>query len=252
MRLQKAMAHKGICSRRKAEELIAQNKVKVNGTIVNQLGSLVSIDDIIEVEGLSVNNNQEEKVSFLFNKPTGVISSSSDDRDRKTVLDFFKDQPYRLYPAGRLDFNTSGAIIITNDGELSQLITHPSSHLEKTYIAKLDTKISQEEVDKLEKGVYLDDGLTAPSKVSVLKNDEEKVLVKITIHEGRNRQVRRMFEAVNHHVKALHRVSIGFLDVKNIERGTYRKLTTIEVLSLKTMCEKQRKNNVIPEYKLKK
>ena len=134
MRLQKAMAHRGICSRRKAEELILQGLVKVNGVVVTQMGVQVSVDDKIEVQGLITKEKSEEKVAFIFNKPTGVVSSAQDDRNRRIVLDFFKNEPYRLYPAGRLDLNTSGALIITNDGELSDLITHPSSHLEKTYL----------------------------------------------------------------------------------------------------------------------
>ncbi len=252
MRLQKAIAHLGYCSRRKAEELIAAKKVKVNGTTISEMGYLVSDSDVIEVEGYNKKNESNETVAFLFNKPTGVVSTASDDRDRKIVLDFFKDEPYRLYPAGRLDQNTSGALIITNDGELSNLITHPSSHLDKTYVAKLDRCISLLDVDKLEIGIKLEDGLTAPAKVFVMKNDAEKVLVKITIHEGRNRQVRRMFEALDYKVKALHRMSIGFLDVKNIERGSYRKLTPIEIASLKSLCLKRRETNIIPDYKLKK
>ena len=252
MRLQKAMAHRGICSRRKAEELIKLGLVKVNGEKITEMGTIVSSKDIIEVQGEVVAQNSEEKVAFLFNKPTGVVSTASDDRDRKIVLDYFKDEKYRLYPAGRLDLNTSGALIVTNDGELSDLITHPSSHLEKTYLASLTKTITNMEVDKLEKGVMLDDGLTEPAKVKVLKNDNEKVIVKITIHEGRNRQVRRMFEAISHHVKALHRISIGFLDVRNIERGTYRKLEPMEILSLKNICKERRKTNKIPEYKIKK
>lgn len=252
MRLQKAMAHRGICSRRKAEELIKQGLVKVNGNIITEMGTIVSNNDIIEVQGEIVSQKQEEKVAFIFNKPTGVVSTASDDRERRIVLDYFKDEKYRLYPAGRLDLNTSGALIVTNDGELSDLITHPSSHLEKTYLASLSKTITNMEVDKLEKGVMLEDGLTSPAKVKVLKNDAEKVIVKITIHEGRNRQVRRMFEAISHHVRALHRVSIGFLDVKTIERGTYRKLTEMEILNLKRICKERRKSNIIPDYKIKK
>lgn len=252
MRLQKAMAYKGICSRRKAEEYIKNGLVKVNGRLITEMGHLVSINDNIEVEGLSVSNVVEEKVAYLFNKPLGVVSTASDDRNRKTVLDYFKDVNKRLYPSGRLDLNTSGAIIITNDGELSELITHPSSHLDKTYYVSLKRKISAEEISKLEKGIMLDDGLTSPAKVLVLKNDSDKVIVKITIHEGRNRQVRRMFEAISHEVKALHRMSIGFLNVKDLERGTYRRLSEIEILQLKKMCKEKRQTNTIPEYKLKK
>lgn len=250
IRLQKAIAQSGYCSRRKAEELIISGKVKVNGIIINEYGFSVGKNDVIEIDGKEL-ISQSKTVAFLFNKPTGVLSTAKDDRDRKTVLDYFKDMSYRLYPAGRLDMNTSGAIIITNDGELANLIMHPSSHLEKTYIAKLNRTIDEMTVDKLEKGVVLDDGLTAPAKVKVLKNDIEKVLVKISIHEGRNRQVRRMFEACGYHVKALHRDSIGFLNVKDIERGSFRSLTNIEIESLKNICKQKKLKNIIPNYKKK-
>ena len=139
MRLQKAIAHKGICSRRKAEELITLGKVKVNGKIVNELGVQVSSFDTIEVEGYEDKSfEKEDKVAFLFNKPLRVVSTVSDDRGRETGVDYFKKEKYRLYPVGRLDFNTSGALIMTNDGELANLITHPSSHLDKTYVITLD------------------------------------------------------------------------------------------------------------------
>ncbi len=251
MRLQKLIAKKGYCSRRKAEEYIKEGKVFVNDVLIKEMGYLVNEFDKIEIKDLEI-NLKEESVVFLFNKPTGILSSAKDDRNRKIVLDYFKDEPYRLYPAGRLDMNTSGALIITNDGELANLITHPSSHLDKTYIAKLDKIISDSDINKLEKGILLDDGMTAPSKVLIIKNEIGRVLVKITIHEGRNRQVRRMFEALNYHVLNLHRSSIGFLTVKDIERGTYRKLSSIEIESLKNICKTKKAKNIIPDYKLKK
>lgn len=249
-RLQKRIAELGYCSRRKAEELISKGKVKVNGEVILTQGMMVSQGDEIEVEGYSKKENSK-LVAFLFNKPLGVVCSSNDDRGRTIVLDYFKNEPYRLYNAGRLDYNTSGALIITNDGELANLITHPSSHLEKTYIAKLNRIFNSKDGHILEKGIMLDDGLTSPAKVEILSNEVHKVLIKITIHEGRNRQVRRMFEALNYQVLTLHRISIGFLSVKDIKRGSYRELTALEINTLKTIAKKRRDENIIPSYKKK-
>ncbi len=249
MRLQKAIAHLGYCSRRKAEELITMGKVKVNGTIVSKLGFVVTNKDIITIDNYEKKENK--KVAFLFNKPLGVISSSKDDRNRKTVLDFFKNEPYRLYPAGRLDINTSGLIIITNDGELANLITHPSSHLNKTYLAKIDRSLQEDDIIKLEKGIMLEDGLTSPAKIEVLKKDNLNNYVKITIHEGRNRQVRRMFNALNYNVLSLMRESIGFLKLDNLKIGAYRALNKEEIEKLKAICLAKKEKNVIPDYKKK-
>ncbi len=248
VRLQKAIAASGVCSRRKAETLIVEGKVKVNGVICNKLGTLVSPLDHIEVIG--ENLKEEEKVTFLFHKPLGVLSTVKDDRGRKTVIDFFKDENYRLFPVGRLDFNTTGALLITNDGELANLITHPSSHLEKTYIAIVEGRFTPEAALKMEKGLFLDDGMTAPCKVKILfSNFESKVA--ITIHEGRNRQVRRMCEHLGFKVKSLMRTSIGFIDLGTLKRGKYRKLTDIEIATLKRLCINNKEKNIIPDYKKK-
>ena len=252
MRLQKAIAHKGICSRRKAEELITLGKVKVNGKIVNELGVQVSSFDTIEVEGYEDKSfEKEDKVAFLFNKPLRVVSTVSDDRGRETVVDYFKKEKYRLYPVGRLDFNTSGALIMTNDGELANLITHPSSHLDKTYVITLDQPVFEEKMDMLRKGVLLEDGMTEPAIVNVITNTSNKSIIKITIHEGRNRQVRRMFNAVGYEVRKLHRESIGFLKIDNIERGQYRQISPNEISMIKKICLSNKRKNIIPEYKKK-
>ena len=211
MRLQKAMSQLGICSRRQAEELIDQGKVKV----------------------------KQEVVTFLFNKPLGVVSSSKDDRGRRVVVDFFKNENYRLYPVGRLDFNTSGALLISNDGELTNLVTHPSTHLDKTYIATIDSFVKDEHLIQLQRGVKLEDGMTEPSKIKIIKRDESKSIISITIHERRNRQVRRMFE------------KIGFLTLEGIERGAYRRLTLEEVNKIKKICKENKSKNIVPEYKRK-
>lgn len=251
IRLQKIIAERGYCSRRKAEELILQGKVKVNGKVVNELGFKTTIDAKIEIDNKVISNSNEEKVTFVFNKPLGVVSTASDDRERKTIIDFFKNEPYRLYPVGRLDFNTAGCILVTNDGELSQLVTHPSSHLNKAYIATIEGYITDEELFKLHNGVMLDDGMTEKAKVLLGKRNEEVSIIKLIIHEGRNRQVRRMCEAVNHKVKSLYRESVGEINCNGVERGKYRRLTSQEVETLKKECLKNKENNIIPEYKKK-
>ncbi|MBE6143401.1 MAG: rRNA pseudouridine synthase [Erysipelotrichaceae bacterium] len=251
MRLQKAMSQLGLCSRRQAEELINQGKVKVNGVLVQEMGVQVTLKDKIEIIGQSNKSVNTNTVTFLFNKPLGVVSSVKDDRGRKVVTDFFNNENYRLYPVGRLDYNTSGALLISNDGELTNLVTHPSTHLNKTYIVTIDSEVKDEHLKLLEKGVMLEDGLTQPSIIKVLKRTTTYSLISITIHEGRNRQVRRMFEHFSYHVKNLHRESIGFLNLNGIERGKYRLLTNQEVEKIKTICKQNKSKNIIPEYKRK-
>lgn len=250
VRLHKLIASRGYCSRRQAEELIKEGKVKVDGKLVTELGLKVEEDCLIEIEGNKI-EAEKEKVSFVFNKPLGVITSVSDDHNRKTVIDFFKDVPYRVYPAGRLDFNTAGCLIVTNDGELASLITHPSSSLEKAYIATVEGYISDEELRKLHDGVMLEDGMTLPAKVLLGKRNQEVSIIKIIIHEGRKRQVRRMFEAVNHPVKNLYRESVGKITCDGLKRGEYRRLTDEEVSYLKRECLKNKINNVIPDIRKK-
>lgn len=250
IRLQKYMSQLGLCSRRKAEELILQGKVKVDGELITQMGFLVEEGAKVEIEGLE-SNVQIETVTFLFNKPLGIISSAKDDRGRKTVIDYFKDLNYRLYPVGRLDYNTSGALLISNDGELTNLVTHPSTHLSKTYMATIDGKVSKEHIEKLRQGVMLEDGMTQKAQVDIFQETKDHTKIMITIYEGRNRQVRRMFEHFKYHVKNLNRESIGFLNLGGIKRGEYRKLSDAEVSMLKKICIANRNKNIIPEYKNK-
>lgn len=250
IRLQKLMSQLGLCSRRKAEELISLGLVKVDGTIVTEMGYLVSPSSKVEIEGYT-SQVSNELVTFLFNKPLGVVSSAKDDRGRKTVIDFFKDENYRLYPVGRLDYNTSGAILVSNDGELTNLVTHPSSHLNKTYMATIDGKVKKEDIVSLERGIKLDDGMTQPAEVKVFKETEKYTMVQITIHEGRNRQVRRMFEHFSYHVRNLNRDSIDTLSLRGLKRGEYRKLSQEEVDLIKEKCLRNKQNNQIPEYKRK-
>ncbi len=250
MRLQKYMSQLGLCSRRRAEELISEGKVKVNGEIITQMGYIVNGDEKIEIEGIE-NKVSNEVVTFLFNKPLGVVSSAKDDRGRKTIIDFFKNENYRLYPVGRLDYNTSGAILVSNDGELTNLVTHPSTHLNKTYMVTIDGKVKLEHLEALRNGILLEDGMTQKAEVELFREKIDQTMIKITIHEGRNRQVRRMFEHFSYHVRNLNRDSVGFLSLGSLKRGEYRKLSDLEVRMIKNICKANQKNNIIPDYKKK-
>lgn len=251
MRLQKAMSYLGLCSRRKAEELIKLGKVKVNGVLISKMGYLVSLNDKIEIIGEIKKEQNLDKVTFLFNKPLGVVSSVKDDRGRKVVIDFFQNENYRLYPVGRLDYNTSGALLVSNDGELTNLVTHPSTHLNKTYIATINGFVKDLHLQELRDGVELEDGMTEKALVKLISRNDNKSVVSLTIHEGRNRQVRRMFNHFGYEVKNLHRESIGFLNLQGVERGKYRKLSNSEVIQIKELCKKNKEKNIIPTYKSK-
>lgn len=251
VRLQKVIAERGFCSRRKAEELILENKVKVNGQIISTLGIKVPVDAEIEIEGYDLHEIKESKKTFVFNKPLGVVSTSHDDRNRPTVVDFFEKEGLRLYSVGRLDFNTSGCLLVTNDGELSQLVTHPSSHMNKTYIVTVKGCITDEALRTLHNGVLLEDGMTEKAKVLLGKRNKEVSIFKIIIHEGRNRQVRRMCEAVGYEVKSLYRESVGSITCVGLARGQYRQLSQEEVDELKSICKENQKVNIIPEHKKK-
>lgn len=231
-RLQKVIAHAGIASRRKAEELILQGKVTVNGEVVKQLGTKVGPNDVVEVNGIKV--EKEEPVYFLFYKPKGVVTTVKDDKKRKTVLDFFPEVTERIYPVGRLDYDTSGILLMTNDGEFANLLTHPKYEIEKTYIAKVKGIPTREHLKQLQKGVRLDDGLTAPAKAKFLSADKRKntAIIELTIHEGRNRQVRRMFEKIGYPVMKLKRERYAFLDLTGLNAGEWRPLIPHEVKQL--------------------
>lgn len=237
-RLQKIIAHAGIASRRKAEEMILQGKVTVNGKVVTELGVKVGPKDVVEVEGIKI--EREEPVYFLLYKPRGVISSVHDEKGRKTVIDFFPMIEQRIYPVGRLDYDTSGLLILTNDGEFANLLMHPKYEIEKTYVAKVKGIPTRESLKQLEKGIQLEDGMTAPSKVKFISSDRKKnsAIVQITIHEGRNRQVRRMFEAIGYPVLKLKREQFGFLTLYGLNPGDFRVLTPHEVKQLRTLANK--------------
>ena len=233
-RLQKVIAEAGITSRRKAEELIVSGKVKVNGKVITELGTKVNPSDQIEVNNKLI--TKEEKEYYLLNKPRGVITSTNDDKNRKVVTELINTTS-RIYPVGRLDYDTTGALLLTNDGEFANIMMHPSTNLEKVYLAKLEGVIKGEQINKLKNGITLDGKTVKASRVKLKKLDNDKSLVEITIHEGLNHQVKRMFEAVGFNVSKLTRKSIGFFDVKDLKSGEYRKLTPKEiqkVYSLKT------------------
>lgn len=236
-RLQKRIANSGYTSRRKAETLITEGKVKVNGQVVTELGTKVSHSDTVEVEGIKI--EQEDNMYILFYKPTQVITSVSDDRGRKVVTDYFEDIETRIYPVGRLDYDTSGVLLLTNDGEFTNLMTHPRYHIKKKYVAKLKGYLMREQVKELEQGIELEDGFTQPAQVKIKRQDKEKntTLVEITISEGRNRQVRRMFEYFGHEVNKLTRIQFGPLDLKGLNAGEGRVLTPHEVKTLRHLAE---------------
>lgn len=230
-RLQKIIAESGYASRRKAEELIKNGKVVVNGKVVRELGTKASFSDDILVEGKKI--EREEKEYYIFNKPRGVITSTSDDKGRSVVTDYFGSNK-RLYPVGRLDYDTTGALILTNDGELANLIMHPKSKIDKVYIAKINGLIGKSQLQRLEKGVFIDGKKTSKSKARIKSYDKktDTSIVELTIHEGRNHQVKKMFEALGYDVLKLKRERISFLDVNNLKSGEYRILNPKEVKKL--------------------
>ncbi len=232
-RLQKYLAECGIASRRKCEEYILQGKVQVNGKTITELGVKVNPEkDKITFEGKNV-KQEDKKVYILLNKPIGYVTTSDEQFGRDKVLDLVKVRE-RVVPVGRLDMYTSGALILTNDGDFVYKVTHPKHEITKTYTVTVKGIIKNEEVEQLRKGVKIDDYTTRPAKVKILKTDEEKDIsrLEITIHEGKNRQVRRMCESVGRRVIALHRSKIGNIGVKDIELGKWRYLKDFEVKTL--------------------
>jgi 23S rRNA pseudouridine2605 synthase len=242
-RLQKVIAQAGIASRRKSEELIKEGKVKVNGKIVTELGTKVSSSDRVEVNQIQI--EREAPVYFLLYKPRGVISSVSDDKGRKTVTDFFSDIKVRIYPVGRLDYDTSGLLILTNDGEFANLLMHPRGEIEKVYVVKIKGIPTKENLKKLERGIKLEDGKTAPAKVKMISMDKKKnsSIIEIAIHEGKNRQVRRMFEAIGHEVVKLKRERYGSLTLAGLKAGEARELSPHEVKQLRALAMQSNPKN---------
>lgn len=228
MRLQKYMAEAGIASRRKCEELIQAGRVKVNGQVAILGACVEPLQDLVEVDGEPLGKSQQ-KVTVILNKPRGVMCTAKDPQGRPTVGDYVKDLPVRVYNAGRLDYDSEGLLVMTNDGELAYKLTHPRFCMDKTYAAICDGLLTKAQIAALEQGVQLEDGPTHPAKVrEVFKLRNGNTAFNITIHEGRNRQVRRMLEAVGHETLALKRVALGPLRLGDLPSGTYRSLTAQE------------------------
>lgn len=237
-RLQKYLAHAGVASRRTCEELIQQGKVKVNGIVIREMG--VKIDpekDKVEVAGKTV-KDEEEKVYLLLNKPKGYVTTLRDPQKRPKVIDLLKDVKVRVYPVGRLDYDTEGLLLLTNDGDITYKLTHPKHEIGKTYLVLVKGVPDQDKLKRFQKGLRLADGLTAPAKVKLLKKQGGNTLLEIIIYEGRNRQIRRMCETIGHPVLELKRASMGFLQLEGLETGKYRYLTKTEITKLKKLVGK--------------
>lgn len=231
-RLQKFLAHCGVASRRKAEEYIRNGKVKVNGVIVTEMGTTVTEKDRVEVNGKLV-RLEKKKAYILMHKPRGYVTTVHDPEGRKTVLDLIDGVKERVYPVGRLDYDSSDLILLTNDGKLAHRLMHPKYEILKVYIAVVKGKPSSNAIRQLEKGMRIDNHTTAPAFVRVLENYTNKTKLEITIHEGRNRQVRKMCESIGHPVIRLKRVAFGSLLLGNLKPGQWRYLTDNEIKQLK-------------------
>ncbi|WP_163582757.1 pseudouridine synthase [Gracilibacillus saliphilus] len=236
-RLQKVIAKSGITSRRKAEKMIVDGLVEVNGKVVTELGTKVSDQDEVKVEGVPI--EKEKLLYFLFYKPRGVITSISDDKNRKTVADFFEEYEERLYPVGRLDYDTSGLLIMTNDGDFTNLLLHPSHQINKEYIVKTEGIPSKEKLRLFKKGIRSEGDILKAKHVKVMSTDPKKktAIVKMVLHQGKNRQIRRMFEAIGTPVQKLKREKFGFLTLDSLNAGEHRELTPQEVAELKKLVK---------------
>lgn len=230
VRLQKYIAMCGKASRRKAEQMITDGRVKVNGVRTAELGTKVEIGaDTVSVDGLEL-SMVKKKYYIMLNKPAGYLSTVSDDFDRPTVIDLLSEEiKTRIFPVGRLDYETEGLLLMTNDGDFAYKVTHPKFEMGKTYIATVGSGLTIAGLNKLRRGVRLEEFKTSPAEVELLNSDANKAVVKITIHEGKNRQVRRMFEAIGCRVTELRRISIGKVELGNLPEGRWRYLTSHEI-----------------------
>lgn len=233
IRLQKYLAEAQVASRRKSEEIILSGRVSVNGKVVTELGTKVDDEkDVVALDG-EVIKKEEELVYIMLNKPEGCVTTVHDQFDRPTVMDCVKDIKERIYPVGRLDYDTSGLLIMTNDGDMTYRLTHPKHRVNKTYLAFVDSEPTEEEIKTFENGVIIDGRKTAKARLTVVKRDKNGVYLKITIHEGRNRQVRKMCDAIGHPVRRLKRTATGKLSLGSLKKGEYRFLTDEEIGYLK-------------------
>ncbi|KRM12107.1 ribosomal large subunit pseudouridine synthase B [Paucilactobacillus suebicus DSM 5007 = KCTC 3549] len=230
------MAEAGVASRRQSEKLIVAGHVKVNGNVITELGVKVSNNDNVSVDDVPLSRQRLEY--YLLNKPRGVVSTAHDDKGRKTVVDILVDDvDTRIYPVGRLDYDTTGLLLLTNDGDLANKLTHPKYEVDKTYVAKVQGIVTNDDLKQLRLGVMVDGRKTKPAKTKITNVDQKKktTIVQVTIHEGRNHQVKKMLKAVGHEVIKLHRESYGFLTLAGVPGGQWRKLRTSEVMQLKEL-----------------
>ena len=231
MRLQKYLALSGVASRRSAEKMIADGRVTVDGEVITEMGVQVDIGQDIRVDGKLVTPEPEKKY-IMYHKPAGEVTTASDPEGRATVLDKFRDYPVRLYPVGRLDYDSEGLLLLTNDGDLTERMLHPSMEVEKTYLARVSNELTPAEARRLEMGVMVDGRKTARAKVKILGVKGLYTDILVTIHEGRNRQVRKMVEQVGHQVVMLRRIRFGPLKLEDLPRGMWRELTEEELREL--------------------
>lgn len=235
MRLQKYLAQCGAASRRKAEQLIKQGRVLLNGAIVTDMGIKVSENDRVELDGKKL-FIEEQKVYILLNKPVGYVTTSKDQFARKTVLDLIQGIPQRIYPVGRLDYDTSGLLLLTNDGDFTFRLTHPKHEIKKVYIAKIEGVPDKNEIKDFETGLMIDGHKTSPAKLKILKKSTNSSIVRIVIHEGKNRQVRKMCEAIGHPVAELKRESIGSISLGDLKTGEWKYLSVDDVKRVLEEC----------------
>jgi len=233
MRLQKFLAHSGVASRRASEELIREGRVSVNGEIVTGMGVTVGEEDTVSLDGKIISGIEDnEKLYIILHKPVGYVSTARDQFGRPAVTDLVQDVKSRIYPVGRLDYDTSGLLLLTNDGEFTYRLTHPKHEIDKVYRAEVSGIPSRSEIEKFEKGLAIEDYVTSPAKLQLLSAKGGNAAVLVTIHEGKNRQVRKMCEAIGHKVLSLKRISIGPIALGKLPEGKWRKLTPEEVESL--------------------
>lgn len=234
MRINKYLAQSGLASRRKVEELITAGKVKVNGKVVRDLATDIKDTDIVQYDG-QVIRPSKKYVYIKLNKPKGYVTTVSDDKERKTVMELLRGVHTRVYPIGRLDYDTEGLLLLTNDGDITNIITKPNSDIQKTYLVHIESGITNEEIKKMTLGVKIDDYTTKPCSIELIETSEKLSKLRMTISEGKNRQIRRMFEAMGKNVIFLRRVQIGEIKLGGISRGEYKELTPKELKYLNTL-----------------
>ena len=232
MRINKFLADKGIASRRHADRMIQEGRVKINGNIAT-VGANVETTDIVTVDDVILNFAEKEEKYYIMNKPKGVMCTVADDRGRKTVMDLLPENVGRVFPIGRLDYETEGLLLFTNDGDLAYRLTHPMTEIPKTYLVRIEGTMTEKDLNPLRSGVELDGALTKKCKAHIVQTDKAFTKIHITITEGRNRQVRRMFESIGKNVSFLKRISIGKLKLTGLDRGQVRPLTENEITYLK-------------------